>query len=128
MITIARRMLVRCVVAASLAVSALGAAQTIWIAPAHAAKDGEELDRLRSAGLLMERFDGYLVAAPNASGSAKALAEKINGQRRAIYEKRAQENGVPVLEVGKIYAAQILESAPSGTVFVGENGQMQTKP
>ncbi|MGF1456640.1 MAG: YdbL family protein [Alphaproteobacteria bacterium] len=110
--------------------TALALLTALLVAPLAIAQSDSDLDRFRAQGIVMERFDGFLELADpgSASGAAKALVERVNGRRRALYEKRAQENGVPMVEVGKIYAAQILEKAPSGTKFKGADGSIQVKP
>ncbi len=81
------------------------------------------LDAPRAAGLVGERFDGFAVARGTVPSDIAALVEKVNAERRAIYTQRAASQRVPVLEVGKVYALEILKSAQAGTWFLGENGQ-----
>ncbi len=90
---------------------------------AFAQGEGRLLDAPRAAGLVGERFDGLAVARGNLSPDVAALVARVNAERRAIYAQRAAAQGVPALEVGKVYAAEILKSAPAGTWFLAENGQ-----
>ena len=41
--------------------------------------------------------------------------------------ERAKNTGAPIEAVGKIYAQEIIKSAPAGTWFLGENGQWTRK-
>jgi uncharacterized protein YdbL (DUF1318 family) len=82
------------------------------------------LDAPRAAGIIGERYDGYVVLRKsNASQSIKNLVARTNAERRALYEKRAKQEKVPVQAIGKIYAKQIFQSAPKGTYFLQANGK-----
>ncbi|MCP4329295.1 MAG: YdbL family protein [Alphaproteobacteria bacterium] len=86
------------------------------------------LDQYRADGILAEKYDGYVVVrAANAPGAAKSLANEVNQKRKAVYEKRAREQGVSVAEVGKIYAAEIFAKAPTNTYFQQPNGSFVQK-
>ncbi|MFZ2869966.1 YdbL family protein, partial [Zavarzinia sp.] len=69
-----------------------------------------------------ERYDGYAVARPGASADIVALVERVNVERRALYTERSKAQSVPVEAVGKIYALEIIKSAPKGTWFQAEDG------
>ena len=85
---------------------------------------GKPLDAPRAAGTIGERFDGYVVLRDsNAPQSIKDLVAQTNAQRKALYEKRAKEDNAPVGEIGKIYAQQIIKSAPAGTYFLDASGK-----
>jgi uncharacterized protein YdbL (DUF1318 family) len=86
----------------------------------------DQLDDLRAAGALGEANTGYLVVR-SGGGAAKAVADKVNSQRRAIYAKRASEEGVPVDQVGKLYLPLILQKAPPGTWYQDASGQWKQK-
>ena len=85
------------------------------------------LDAPRIAGLVGERYDGYAVARGKVDSSLAALIDKVNTDRRAVYAKQAAADKVPIEAVGKIYAAEIIKSAPVGTWFLGENGAWTQK-
>lgn len=78
-----------------------------------------DLDRLRISGAVGERYDGFLVARDSAHGEFVAT---VNAQRLEIYQSRATSQGIAVDQIGRIYAQQILEQAPSGTWFQAEDG------
>lgn len=94
-----------------------------FAAPSPTLAQGKPLDAPRAAGQIGERFDGYVVLRDsNAPQSVKNLVSQTNAQRRALYERRAKEDNVPVAAIGKIYAQQIMKSAPKGTYFLNEGG------
>jgi uncharacterized protein YdbL (DUF1318 family) len=85
------------------------------------------LDAPRAAGTVGERFDGYAVARGSVSPDIAALIDKVNKERRAVYATRAASENVPIEAIGKIYAAEIMKSAPAGTWFLSESGQWAQK-
>jgi uncharacterized protein YdbL (DUF1318 family) len=102
---------------AALALPLLGAQ------PAKAQQE-KPLDAPRAAGVVGERYDGYVVLRDgNASQSVKDLVVRVNERRKAFYAKRAAEDKVPEAAVGKIYAQQIIKRAPAGTYFLDESGK-----
>jgi uncharacterized protein YdbL (DUF1318 family) len=92
-----------------------------------AAQSARLLDAPRAAGTVGERYDGYAVAHAPAGPEVAALIDKVNGERRAIYAQRAASEHVPIEAIGRIYAKEILQSAPAGTWFLAENGQWTRK-
>jgi len=86
----------------------------------------QSLDALRSSGQVAERYDGLVVARSN-DPAVRAAVDKINAERQKIYAKQAAKQGVPVDQVGRVFAGQILGSAPAGTYFVQENGKIVQK-
>lgn len=85
------------------------------------------LDGPRAAGTVGEHYDGYAVAHGTASPDIARLIDQVNAERRAVYAERAKNTGAPIEAVGKIYAGEIMKSAPAGTWFLGENGQWTRK-
>jgi uncharacterized protein YdbL (DUF1318 family) len=92
-----------------------------------AAQSARLLDAPRAAGTVGERYDGYAVARAPAGPEVAALIDKVNAERRAIYAQRAASEHVPIEAIGRIYAKEILQSAPAGTWFLAENGQWTRK-
>jgi uncharacterized protein YdbL (DUF1318 family) len=85
------------------------------------------LDAPRAQGIVGERYDGYAVVRGAAPPDVVALVNSVNAERRAIYAQRAAAQRAPVEEVGKVYAAEIMKSAPTGTWFLAESGQWKQK-
>jgi uncharacterized protein YdbL (DUF1318 family) len=92
-----------------------------------AAQSTRLLDGPRAAGTVGERYDGYAVAHGAASPDIARLIDQVNAERRSVYAERAKNTGAPIEAVGKIYAQEIVKSAPAGTWFLGENGQWTRK-
>jgi uncharacterized protein YdbL (DUF1318 family) len=91
------------------------------------AQSSRVLDGPRAAGTVGERYDGYAVAHGAVSPDLTKLIDQVNAERRTVYAERAKNTGAPIEAVGKIYAQEIVKSAPAGTWFLGENGQWTRK-
>lgn len=88
----------------------------------------QTLDELRSSGTIGERYDGLaMVRDTGASAKVRAMVADVNAQRQKIYAKRAAEQGVPADQVGRVYAKEIFQNAPTGTWFLGEDGSWTKK-
>ena len=87
----------------------------------------DSLDDYRSRGFITERYDGYVQIRGDAPPGARALVGEVNEKRAKIYAKRSKADSVPLEAVGKIYATQIYEDAPSGTWFLEANGNYVQK-
>ena len=109
------------------ALSILAATFLLSRAATHAA-DAPSLDDLRKAGVVGERYDGLVVLhTDNADSAVRSLVESVNAQRREIYEKGAKKQGVSPAEVGKVYALELVQKAPRGTWFLGDDGKWVQK-
>jgi len=81
------------------------------------------LDQARAAGIVGERFDGYaMIRDAGASSALRQLVNDVNARRKQVYENRAASEGIPVAQVGRVYAQEISESAPPGTWYLSESG------
>ena len=85
------------------------------------------LDAPRAAGTVGERYDGFAAVRGTASPEIATLVAKVNAERRAVYAQRAESDKVSVDAVGKIYAVEIMKSAPPRTWFLTESGQWTQK-
>ncbi|MGH6939221.1 YdbL family protein [Hypericibacter sp.] len=95
--------------------------------PARGADDAQ-LNSLRAQGTIAERFDGYVMVKDNSTGAtAQSVVDRVNAERRAIYEARAKAQGVTANEVGQVYAGQIIQKAPKGTWFLAADGSWTQK-
>ncbi len=94
---------------------------------AEAQSQARLLDAPRAAGVVGERYDGFAVVRGSAPADVAALVDRVNAERRAVYQQRAATDKAPIEAVGKIYAAQIMQSAPAGTWFLAETGQWAKK-
>ena len=96
----------------------------VVVAPGAAAAD---LDTLRAQGVVAERYDGYAEVRDKGHSGARELVKQVNAERRRIYRERADAKGVPIEQVGRVYARQILEKLPKGAWFLRENGEYLRK-
>ena len=83
------------------------------------------LDELRASGALGERYDGLVVVRDAGAAGAGDVAAEVNAKRQSLYEERAAAQGVTAQDIGRVYAEQIMQSAPGGTWFLDENGSWQ---
>ncbi|OEJ63797.1 YdbL family protein [Magnetovibrio blakemorei] len=86
----------------------------------------QSLQDLRASGAVGEAFDGY-ARIRSGAGADQSLVDATNAQRRAIYQKRAQEQGISVDQVGRVYAKAIFDKAPAGDWFLLESGKWVQK-
>ncbi len=100
----------------------IGAALCVGAAGAALAQ-AKPLDAPRSAGTVGERYDGYAVVRDAKAGAdVRKLVEDANAERRKVYQDQAAAKGAPAEEVGKVYAGQIMNAAPSGWWFQDAGG------
>jgi uncharacterized protein YdbL (DUF1318 family) len=111
----------------TLGVALLLTLATFAVAPAASAQPGRLLDGPRAAGIVGERYDGYAVIRGAAPPDVRALVDKVNAERSAIYADQAVKQHAPIFEVGRVYADQILKTAPRGTWFLAQNGEWTQK-
>ena len=97
-----------------------------WAAPLWA-QSARLLDAPRAAGIVGERYDGFAQIRGAATPDVQKLVDQVNAERRQLYQQRAAAEHAPADAIGKIYAQQILQSAPAGTWFLNENGQWVKK-
>jgi uncharacterized protein YdbL (DUF1318 family) len=103
-------------------------AMLLALASGGAVAQSRTLDAPRSAGTVGERYDGYAVVRdPAQAASLAPVVDQVNAERRNIYAQRAAADGVPVDQIGRIYAGEIVKSAPPGTWFLQESGQWVKK-
>lgn len=117
----ARRRFVTLVLASTaLACAALASAPRAWA-------ETRLLDAPRAAGIVGERYDGYAVVRGTAPPDIVALVNQVNAERRALYAERAKAENTSIAAIGKIYAVEIMKSAPPNTWFLSESGQWTQK-
>lgn len=106
---------------------ALLAAAALVLVSAGARAQSRPLDAPRAAGTVGERYDGFAVVRGTATPDISALVDRVNAERRAVYEQNASSQKASVEAIGRIYAQEILKSAPSKTWFLSEAGQWSQK-
>lgn len=88
----------------------------------------QSLDQAKSQGLVGEQLNGYVGLVTSSPSSAlQNMINEINEQRRALYQRSANDASVS-LEVFEIRAGQRLqERANSGEYIQDANGQWRRK-
>lgn len=104
---------------AGLAIAALA---LLPLAGAARAQEAPAVASARLAGIIGERFDGYLgnVAVP--SPALRKQVDAINIRRRALYIDLGTRRGVSPQEVGVAAACQILPRIPVGAAYMLGDG------
>ena len=87
----------------------------------------QSLQDLRASGAVGERYDGYLELRDPGAAGASRIVNKVNGERRQIYEKDAAAQGVPADQVGRVYATKIWQKVPPGTWLIDDRGGSRQK-
>jgi len=84
----------------------------------------QSLQELRVSGAIGERYDGYTQAR---STAAQRIVNSTNAQRGAIYQSRADQQGISKDQVGRVYSKTIFNKAAAGTWFLSETGHWSQK-
>lgn len=93
-------------------------AAAVMLATPGGAQESASIMRARGAGLIGERFDGYLgfVAAP--SEALRRQVNAINIRRRALYADLARRKGVSAEEVGITATCTLFARIPVGGYYL----------
>jgi uncharacterized protein YdbL (DUF1318 family) len=82
-----------------------------------------DLEEAKQAGLVGERYDGYIAAVkPSPAADVRALIEHINEARRTRYQEIARKNGTSLAAVAAIAGKKLVEGAPPGTYVMDKSG------
>ena len=92
----------------------------ILAAPVAAQTPG--VDAARAAGIVGERYDGYLGLAGPASGVVRSQVAGINIERRSLYSQLALSKGVSPQDVGVAAGCQLLARIGVGESYIGVDG------
>lgn len=88
----------------------------------------QSLDQAKSQGLVGEQLNGYVgIVTSSPSSRLTSMVTEINQQRRALYQRSAQEASV-TLDVFEARAGQrVQERAKPGEFIQDKNGQWRRK-
>jgi uncharacterized protein YdbL (DUF1318 family) len=87
------------------------------------AQDPAVIIAARQAGLIGERFDGYLgLASANVSAELRRQVGAVNIRRRALYSNLAARKGVTPEEVGITAACSLLKRVGVGEYYLLSQG------
>ncbi|HWJ59598.1 MAG TPA: YdbL family protein [Sphingomicrobium sp.] len=103
-----------------LGISALGFA-------AAAAAQTPAVDQARAAGVVGERYDGYLGIASAGSSALKSQVASINIRRRSLYSRLAAAKGASPQDVALTAGCQLLERVGVGQAYMLQDGQWKRR-
>ena len=92
------------------------------LAAAPASAQTPAVDAARGAGVIGERYDGYIGVAGPASSAVRSQVARINIQRRSLYSRLASSKGVSPQDVGITAGCQILARVGLGEAFMWADG------
>lgn len=101
------------------------------VVPAAApAQDPAAILAARRAGLIGERYDGYLgIVNPSASAEVRRQVAALNIRRRSLYSNLAGRRGVSPQEVGITAACSLLRRISTGEYYLpGQGGWRRVVP
>jgi uncharacterized protein YdbL (DUF1318 family) len=87
-----------------------------------AAAQTPAIEAARAAGIIGERYDGYLGVASVASGAVRSQVATINIQRRSLYSNLAARKGVSPQDVGVTAGCQLLARVAVGQAYMLADG------
>ena len=97
------------------------AAALIALTPAATAQT-PVLDSARAAGLIGERYDGFIGIAGPAPPAVRAQVARINIQRRSLYSSLAARKGVSMQDVGITAGCELLARVRPGEAYLWPDG------
>jgi len=82
----------------------------------------------KTQGLVGERPDGLLGAVqPNPSAETRALVERINRERLAVYADVARRNNTTLEVTQRVYGETLVRQTPAGQYFMNPQGAWQRR-
>lgn len=86
------------------------------------------LSEAKSGGLVGERRDGYLgTVTGNPSAEVRALVDKINAERRRLYDEVAASNGTSRSAVEALAGQKLINKAAAGSYVMDASGGWRKK-
>jgi uncharacterized protein YdbL (DUF1318 family) len=81
----------------------------------------------RAAGIVGERYDGYLGIVGPASGLVRGQVASINLRRRSLYSNLAASRGVSPQDVGVTAGCQLLGRVAVGEAYLSSDGRWRRR-
>ena len=80
------------------------------------------INAARAAGIVGERYDGYIGVAGSASAAVRSQIASVNIQRRKLYSNLAARRGASPQDVGITAGCQLLARVSVGEVYMLTDG------
>ena len=97
------------------------------IVPAGATAQTAAVDAARNAGVVGERFDGFLGFAAEPNAMVRSQTAAINIKRRALYAQLAAQKGATVQDVGITAGCTLLARVPVGGAYMLMDGSWRRR-
>lgn len=98
------------------------AGAALAVASAVAVAQTPAVNAARAAGIVGERYDGYMGFAATPSAVVRSQVSTINIRRRALYSNLAASRGVSPQEVGVTAGCQLLARVGPGQAYMLADG------
>ncbi len=85
-----------------------------------------QLDQLKKQGKVGEVYSGY-VAAVKGGGGVQGLINKVNENRKVIYQAIAEKHGISTAKAGELAGARNFREAEKGEYLKGRDGTWRQK-
>ncbi|HEX2804499.1 MAG TPA: YdbL family protein [Sphingomicrobium sp.] len=91
------------------------------------AQTSPQMTAARQAGVVGERYDGYLGFASNASAAVQREAGAVNIKRRSLYTGLAARRNATVQEVGIAAGCELLGQVKVGESYMLSDGEWRRR-
>ncbi len=102
-------------------------AVALMLAAGASAQQPDLIAQARSAGLIGERFDGYIGVVTTPSPALRAQVAAINIKRRSLFSNLAARRGVGAQDVGITAACTLLGRVAVGEAYMLGDGQWRRR-
>ncbi len=99
----------------------------VTLATGAPAQEAGVVAQARAAGLIGERFDGYIGVVTTPSAALRTQVAAINIKRRSLFSNLAARRGVGAQDVGVTAACTLLGRVGVGEVYMLGDGQWRRR-
>jgi uncharacterized protein YdbL (DUF1318 family) len=100
---------------------------TAAVAAPSAAQTGSAIVAAEQAGVVGERYDGYLGFVATSSEDVRRQVGAVNIKRRSLYTDLARRRGVTVQDVGIAAGCELLGSVAVGEMYMAADGRWRRR-
>jgi hypothetical protein len=86
-----------------------------------------QLDQFKRQGKVGEVYTGYVEAVRGGNGGVQGLINKVNENRKVIYQAIAQKHGISTAKAGELAGARNFREAEKGDYLKGRDGKWRQK-